>query len=274
VNDTESSGPVGLPTERRPSGGEHLPAGGHQTINRVTHILEEVVYRPGSTLAEITRAVGVPKNTVYGFIRGLLVANWLIEQDHKLYLGPAFYSLAIGGGHIRAGSVTAADLDGLHQDTGLTAFVGVRSGDHLIYIAEADSDRTSTFAARSDIRRQMLTTAGGKALLSMLPESELESYLRDRPHDEQADIPQFLQACPSIRANAIAVNHSKTRARSGIATVVRGPSGTPVASVTLVGPTPDVAPRLDELAELLKDRVAFWHDRRRTATDPLKRRLL
>src|SRR5271166_253085 len=150
-------------------------AGGHQTINRVTRILEEVVYRPGSTYAELTRVVGAPKSSVYGFIRGLLAADWLFEQDHRLYVGPAFYGLAIASGHIRAGLVTQAHLETLYREAGMAAFVGVRAGDHLIYIAEAGNDLTTGYGFRSDIRRGLLTTAGGKALLGELPETELEA---------------------------------------------------------------------------------------------------
>ncbi|HMD95089.1 MAG TPA: hypothetical protein VKG80_20860 [Trebonia sp.] len=80
-----------LTAPARPAAGEGQGvAGGHQTVSRVTRILEEVVYRPGVTYAELTRALGAPKSSVYGFVRGLLAVDWLFEQDHRLYLGPAF----------------------------------------------------------------------------------------------------------------------------------------------------------------------------------------
>jgi DNA-binding IclR family transcriptional regulator len=198
------------------------PAGSHQTINRVTRILEEVVYNPGSTYAEITRAVGAPKSSVYGFIRGLLSTDWLIEQDHRLYLGPAFFSPAIASGQIRAGLVTAADLDCLYRDTGLTTFVGVRAGDHLIYVAEAGSDLMASFEARSNIRRNLLQTAGGKALLAFMPESEMEAYLRGRGPGERSNVEAFLQECPAIRENGVAVNVNHASGRTGVATIISG----------------------------------------------------
>jgi DNA-binding IclR family transcriptional regulator len=237
------------------------PAGAHQTITRVTRILEEVVYRPGATYAELTRALGAPKSSVYQFIRGLLAVDWLFEQDHRLYLGPAFYSLAIASGHIRAGMVTTADLDALYREAGLTAFVGVRAGDHLIYIAEAGSDLMSGFEAQSNIRRDLLTTAGGKALLAALPETELRGFLRSRRPEEQGNMDAFLEALPSIRENKIAVNINPTRSRTGLGTVIRGAHGNAVASVTLVGPTSQVLPRVETLSALLRQRVEAWHER-------------
>lgn len=237
------------------------PPGTHQTINRVVRILEEVVYRPGSTYAEITRAVGAPKSSIYGFIRGLLSVDWLIEQNHRLYLGPAFYSLAISSGHVRAGLVTQADLESLYRDTGLTAFVGVRAGNHLLYIAEAGSDAMASFEARQNIRRDLLHTAGGRALLAFMPQRELQDHLRGRPADQRADVEDFLQACPTIRDSHVAVNVNAARGRTAVATVILDPRGQAVASVTLVGPTPQVLSRVDSLGALLRERIAEWEGR-------------
>ena len=244
-------------------------AGSHQTISRVTRILEEVVYRPGSTFAELTRAVGAPKSSVYGFVRGLLSVDWLIEQDHRLYLGPAFFSLAIASGHIRAGSVTAGDLESLNRETGLAAFVGVRAGDHLLYVAEAGSDLLTGFGSRSNIRRNLLTAAGGKILLAELPEAELEAFLRRRGPEEQPMVDEFLGTRASIRSSGVAVNHNRTLGRTGVATAIRNATGTPIAAVTLLGPDSEVVPRINALGELLLKRVGEWRLRSSSSREPI-----
>jgi hypothetical protein len=74
------------------------PPGGHHTISRVMQIPEEPAYRPGSTFAELTRAVGAPKSSMHGFVRGLVADEWLVEDDRRLYLGSTFYHLAVGSG--------------------------------------------------------------------------------------------------------------------------------------------------------------------------------
>ena len=196
------------------SSGPLQAAGSHQTISRVVRILEEVVYQPGSTYAEITRAVGAPKSSVYGFIRGLLSVDWLIDQDHRLYLGPAFYSLAIASGHVRAGMVAPGDLDKLYQDTGLTAFVGVLAGEHLIYIAEAGSDLMASFEARTDIRRRPLATAGGKALLAFMPEDGDGGVLAPLLH--RLDARRSASSCSRARASVSPGSRSGST-RSGVA---------------------------------------------------------
>ena len=55
-------------------------------VDRITRILEEVVYQPGMTFAELARALNAPRSSVYGFIRGLLAKGWLYETSHRFYL--------------------------------------------------------------------------------------------------------------------------------------------------------------------------------------------
>jgi DNA-binding IclR family transcriptional regulator len=160
----------------------------HRTVDRVTQILEEVVYHPGMTFAEVARALGAPKSSVYGFIQGLLAKGWLYEDDRRFYLGPAVYGLTIASGHIRAGMVTQEDLTALHEAARVAVFLGVQAGDHLIYIGEAGGDAISGIEARSSIRRTLLGTAGGRALLAAWPAEELRTFLSRRGPDEAEEV--------------------------------------------------------------------------------------
>ena len=243
-----------------------IPAKGvpqnHRTIDRVTRILEEVVYQPGMTFAELVRVLDAPKSSVHGFIRGLLASGWLHQDEHRFYLGPAAYGLTLASGHIRAGLVTHEDLVALHEQTGLAAFLGVQAGDHLIYIAEAGSDHVAGFEARSNIRRTLLITAGGKVLLAARSEAERESYLRRRSEEESDLVDRFLEEYDAIRRTRIATNVRRSGTRFALATTVHNPSGDAVASITLVGPTPDVKPRVKQLGELLIRHVDSQPQRR------------
>ena len=230
----------------------------HRTVDRVTHILETVVYRPGITIADLARTLEAPKSSVYGFVRGLLAKGWLYEQDHRFYLGPAVYGLTLASGHIRAGLVTQADLAALHEETGVAVFLGVQAGDHLVYVAEVGSDALSGFEARSNIRRPLLATAGGKALLAARSEAEREAYLRRRSPEEAALVEAFLADYEEIRRTRIATNLRLNSTRFALATTVRNQSGEAVASITLVGPTADLQPRLEELARTLLHHLDAW----------------
>ena len=233
----------------------------HRTVDRVTRILEEVVYKPGMTFAELARALEAPKSSVHGFISGLLAKGWLYELDHRFFLGPAVYGLTLASGHIRAGLVTHADLLALHEATGLPVFLGVQAGDHLIYIAEAGSDAVAGFEARSNIRRTLLVTAGGKALLAERPAAEREVYLRRRSADESELVEMFLDEFEQIKKTRIATNVRLSGTRFAIGTTVHNQLGEPVAAITLLGPTAQVQPRLKKLSDVLLRHVDSWSNR-------------
>jgi DNA-binding IclR family transcriptional regulator len=228
---------------------------GHRTIDRVTQILEEVVYRPGMGFAELARALDAPKSSVHGFIRGLLAKGWLYEVDKRFYLGPAVYALTLASGNIRAGHVTQGDLDALHNETKMTAFLGVQAGDHLIYIGESGTDAMTGFAARSNIRRRLIDTAGGKALLASQPDSEREAYLRRQDGEL---VSAFLAQFPDIAKSGVAKNFRHHGAQLALASVVRDRSGKTVAVAILVGPTAEAEPREAKLRKLLLKHVTSW----------------
>lgn len=230
----------------------------HRTVDRVTRILEEVVYRPGMTFGELAKAVDAPKSSVHGFISGLLARGWLYEVDHRFYLGPAVYALTLASGHIRAGTVTQADLEALHEDSRTAVFLGVQAGEHLIYIAEVGSDPVAGFDARSNIRRNLLATAGGKALLAAKSDVEREAYLRRHTSEDGDLVQRFLEELGQIRATRIATNVRQGGKRFAIATTLNDQSGDAVASVTLVGSAADLQPREHELGELLLRHVDSW----------------
>ena len=241
-----------------------VPRGGpqpHRTVDRITRILEEVVYNPGMTFAELVRALDAAKRSVHGFIQGLLANGWLYEDQRRFYLGPAVYGLTLASGHIRAGLVTHENLVALQQEAATAVFLGVQAGDHLIYIDETGSDPVEGFDARTNIRRSLLVTAGGKALLAARPDAEREAFLRRHAADDADLVHAFLTELDEIGKTRTATNLRQNGTRFALAAVVQNRSGRPVASVTLVGPTKDVKPRVSSLRALLLRYVDAWSQR-------------
>lgn len=232
----------------------------HRTVDRVTRILEEVVYHPGMTFGELVRVLDSPKSSVHGFVQGLLAKGWLYEEKNRFYLGPAVYGLTLASGHVRADHITHADLLALHEATGLAVFLGVQAGDHLIYIAESGTDPVEGFAARTDIRRTLLMTAAGKALLAEQGEVDRLSYLRRQGPAERELVDHFLGELEDIKRTRIATNLRGGK-RFAIATAVHNRSGAVVAAVTLVGPAEKVQPSTAELSKTLLDTVDGWRKR-------------
>jgi len=241
----------------------------HRTVDRVTHILEEIVYKPGMTFAELARALDAPKSSVHGFLGGLLAKGWLYESDRRYYLGPAVYGLTMASGHIRAGLVMHADLEALSAEAKASVFLGVRAGEHLIYVAEAGADDVAGYEARSNIRRTLLATAGGKALLAAQPTLEREAYLRRRTPEEAEQVELFLHELEGIQRTRLAQNLRLSGTRFALGTAVRNQAGEAVAAITLVGPTSDIQPRAAKLAKVLLRHVDSWSHRSISTREPI-----
>ena len=241
----------------------------HRTVDRVTQILEEVVYHPGIGFADIARALGAPKSSVHGFIRGLQAKGWLYEVDRRFYLGPAIYGLTLASGNIRAGQVSQADLDALHKETGLTVFLGVEAGEHLIYIGESGTDALTGFAARSDIRRGLISTAGGKALLATWPDQARDAYLRRQQAQDPDRVSGFLAEFADIRTSRVARNTLHRGVQTALACVVRNRAGDSVAVAILVGQTAEMTPRETRLRSVLLTHVDLWSQQKFTAREPI-----
>ena len=235
----------------------------------MTQILEAVVYRPGPTFSELARVLDAPKGSVHGFISGLLANGWLYEQDHRFFLGPAIFALTLASGNIRAGHVTHEDLAALHQAAGAAVFLGVQVGDHLVYVAEVGSEELAGFLAQSDIRRPLLRTAGGKALLVARRSAEREVYLRRQMAEDPEAVEEFLAEYEDIRRTGIAAHLRLSGTRLAIGTTVRNQVGEAVASVTLVGATHDLQPRREELDTLLLAQADAWSRRSLTAREAI-----
>lgn len=243
--------------ERRGKGPQN-----HRTVDRVTQIVEEVVYHPGLTFAELARALDAPKSSVYGFLQGLLAKGWLYEQNRRFYLGPAVYGLTLASGRMRADLVSHEDMAKLHSETGITVFLGVRAGHDIISIAEFGSHAIADFEARSSIRRTLIGTAAGKALLTTMPQAEVEAYLRTRPPADADRVATYLAEYQTIRRTRIATNLRLGGTRFAIAACIRDGAGDAVAAVTLVGPTEELQPREEELGALLLKRIDSWSRKR------------
>lgn len=239
-----------------------MPARHHKTVDRITAILEGVAAEAnGSTLSNIANQIGAPMSSVQGFINGLVACGYLIEVDRRYYLGPGPYILTLRANRMPARSVDHSDLVALARRTDCSVLLGVRVGDHVVYVDEVGDSPEVQFVAKSRARRPLLRTASGKIILADLPESELHQFLRNSA--DQALVSQFLSELPAIRKTGIAFNPvSPIVGGSAIGARVEDAEGQLVAAVTLVGRTEEIQVRLDELAEILSESTASWTSRR------------
>jgi len=241
-----------------------VPSRHHNTVDRITAILEEVALEPsGMTLTVLAKLIDAPTSSVQGFVNGLVACGYLVEADRRYLLGPGPYILTLRANRMPARTVDHQDLVVLADRTDCSVLLGVRMGDDVVYVDDVGDSPEVQFVAKARTRRPLLETASGKIVLAEMPEEELLRFLRNSPDRDL--VSEFLREVPMIRKTGIAVNPNSTvPGGSAIGARVEDNRGEFVAAVTLVGRSEEIQPRFDELAAILIETTASWNNRRRS----------
>jgi DNA-binding IclR family transcriptional regulator len=235
-----------------------MPIRPHRTVDRVVGILETVSLSPrGVTLAELAAALDAAKSSVQELTNGLLARGYLIEEEHRFYLGPGPFILAARANKLAALSLDHQFVAELSKALGCTVLVGVRVGDAIIFTDYAGDESPSlTFAARTHARRPLYTSAAGKTLLANVPDAEMYRLLDLAGPEQAGDVRQFLAELPEIRSRRLAFNRGATIADAYVvATALLASDGSLIATIS-AAVDPAEADRLDEVGEELKTAVA------------------
>lgn len=130
-------------------------------------------------LSDITRALDFNKSTVFNIIHTLCDLEILKPSpENKFVLGIKFYLL---GRASRLGSEIISTihpyLETFNQKTNLSVFLGVRSGLHAVIVDKVDATFDIRISSEIGMRLPLLAGAGGKAILSQMPEEEVNRIL-------------------------------------------------------------------------------------------------
>lgn len=235
----------------------------HRMVDRIAAILEAVARSSeGLSLTEIARQVGAPVSTCQGLVNGLVATGYLDERARSYRLGVTPYVLNLLAGRGVVNRVSHQDLVALHAETGVTTVLSVPVGEDAIYIDHCSSDPTTAYLAESLIRRSMIRASTGWVLLADYEQRDLWAYLRQLPPEDDERVAALLQALPEIRATGICATPGAAEdpGTDGISIALRE-KGRTVAAIGVVGPRAALAPRSDEIVEILLKHATVWNAR-------------
>ncbi len=152
-----------------------------QSVERALHILQAFSHEKRElALNEITETAGFHRSTVYRLVRTLEKHDFLSRpaDSNKYQIGPRAFavgSLFVTGNTLvdRARPV----IEKLRRELGWTAQVNVLDGDEILVVATVESPSLVRIAGQLGMRIPLHSTASGKAILSTLPEGELDRVL-------------------------------------------------------------------------------------------------
>ncbi|MGH3375458.1 MAG: IclR family transcriptional regulator [Actinoallomurus sp.] len=130
-------------------------------------------------LADIAERTAINKTTAHRILQILTAEGYAVTSGDGAYAsGPALLALAGSALADRdLGAVARPILDNLQRQTGHSVHFAVRSGTVAVYLAKVESQQPYRMASKVGMQVALHCTAIGKALLSRLPEAEVNAVV-------------------------------------------------------------------------------------------------
>jgi DNA-binding IclR family transcriptional regulator len=160
---------------------------GAQVVARVSAVLRALASKAprGATTSEVASLAGLTRPTAHRLLSSLLIEGYA-DRDNRTaqwFLGPEIYVM----GTLAAARFDVSDhaLDSvraLAAATGESAFFSVRRQHETVCLLRADgSFPIRSFVLREGTRFPLGVASAGLAILSYLPDEEIERYLQEFP---------------------------------------------------------------------------------------------
>jgi IclR family acetate operon transcriptional repressor len=228
--------------------GTPKPRSGPQSVGRIFAILDSIAgSRRSASLSELAKATGAPKTSLVGLLAGMTAEGCLVRDDAGRYaVGPRVHSLAM---RAMAGkelvSLVRPILANLSEATGETTVLGALApdADAVTYLARIESDNPIRYAVTVGQRRDLYSTATGKALLAYFEPERLKQYLNTTPRKRHTgttitSAADLLTVLSRIRRDGVARNNDeRVVGASGMAAPIFASDGSVVAALLIAGPS-------------------------------------
>lgn len=133
------------------------------------------------SLTEVTKAVSIPKTTVFRYLQTLSAATFLQHnvREDRYELGSRFRAIARADSSLhRLREVAVPIMRELIREFNETINLAIEVSGEMVYIEVLESTRALRIQARIGSREPLHTTALGKAVLAYMGEEEREAIFR------------------------------------------------------------------------------------------------
>jgi IclR family KDG regulon transcriptional repressor len=237
-----------------------------QTIERISAILDIVGENAeGMSIREVSAQLDLPKGTVHRLLSSLIYVGY-IRQDagsRNYFLGLKLLDLGgLVASQLDLRKIAGPLLHALADKSKETVHMVVWDQDEVVYIekVEPPSDMGGLrMASRIGSRNPAHSCAVGKVFLSYFSPTELENFilrkgLPARTSNTITDRVALTQELETIREQGYALDNEENE--EGIRCIgapVMGESGTPVAAISVSGPSFRVTKKIAQ--EILRKRI-------------------
>ena len=167
---------MAIQTSRLPTSGEPAKAG-TSASEKTLLVLEATLTH--SRFTDVVTATGLAKATTHRILSTLLDHQFVtVDADGNYLPGPKILSLAaIALQRIDISAIARPFVDELVAQSHCTVHLGIVSGDEIIYLIRADSDRPYVMPSRVGRSIPMHSTGIGKVVLGSRGDDELGRFV-------------------------------------------------------------------------------------------------
>jgi IclR family KDG regulon transcriptional repressor len=237
-----------------------------QTIERVTTILNVLAQSAkGISLGDLAAKVALPKGTTHRLLASLIYFDFVRQDAESRKYALGFKLVELGSSlleQIDLRREAEPFLHALSQRVGETVYLVILDRTEVVYIEKIEPEDTSIVlrtTSKVGQRNAAHSCSLGKALLSQLPEAELDDILKDMPLIQKTsntitDPNQLRDHLKTIRTRGYAIDDEESE--EGIRCVaapVYNDRGIAVAAISISGPSVRVTRQ--KIQDHLKDEV-------------------
>jgi DNA-binding IclR family transcriptional regulator len=192
-------------------------------------------------LSTLASELGLQKSTVHRILGELTALGYVDQDDATGLYRPTLRTWELGTAVVAdlpVKQVASGALLRLHEQTGETVSLVVRSGDDALYLDKIVSPRPLRFTTRVGSRIPLPITAGGKALLAVSADgADVVRRLAGRPGiGPHLDVDRLLDELAVARERGYAVATGKP-GLIGIAAAIVDRDDEPVAALSVSAPS-------------------------------------
>jgi DNA-binding IclR family transcriptional regulator len=217
---------------------------GTQTISRAIRALQLVAAQApqGIRLVDFSAEMALERPTAHRLLKALTAEGMLVQnvRTRRYSLGPMLFELGLAAAHqFNLKDVCQPALTELAAESGDTSFLFVRSGFDAVCISRTQGGYPiQTPSVPVGSRQPLGVSAGGLALLSALPQPEIEVIVRaigprlEAYGDLNAD--RLLDMCAQVKKLGYA--STRNHAVPGVSALglsVSNLAGSPIAAITV-----------------------------------------
>jgi DNA-binding IclR family transcriptional regulator len=252
----------GSGTQVDESRGAHDADGGHRAARRALEIVECVAAASPTptTLAELSRRIGMPKSSAHALVRTLDDEGYLERGSGGYVVGQRLLRLlgTVPDQLQRARPI----MQSLVDDVGETAILGVRRNFNIVYVEEVEAPQFIRYVAPLGETRPLHCTSIGKIYLAAMPvdaASELlqRSQRRSFTVYTRTETEAIMAEMDAIRTQGFALNREESMPGViGLGVPVReaGDSdGRLIAGLAIAGPAERLRAVLETAPQRLKE---------------------